>query len=82
MLNNIALIAKIGEKITIGKIKTIFQMVAIILLLGVGLGDGNLVVVGYALLYLAAGLTLLSMLQYLRVAWPDLYSGMKNEPVE
>ena len=45
----------------LGKIKTIFQMVAIILLLGVGLEDGNLVVVGYALLYLAAGLTLLSM---------------------
>ena len=66
----------------LGKIKTIFQMVAIILLLGVGPEEGYPVVVGYGLLYLAAGLTLLSMLQYLKVAWPDLYSGMKNEPVE
>ena len=66
----------------LGKIKTIFQMVAIILLLGVGPEEGYPVVVGYGLLYLAAGLTLLSMLQYLEVAWPDLYSGMKNEPVE
>ncbi len=64
----------------IAKVKTTFQMVAIILLLAGGPGFESLVVqVGYVLLYLAAALTLWSMYQYLKIAWPDLSSGMKND---
>lgn len=63
----------------LGKIKTVFQMVAIILLLGIGPEKSDAVIVGYTLLYVAAGLTLWSMYEYLRLAWPDLSSGMKNE---
>ena len=62
----------------LGKIKTIFQMVAIILLLGVGPGKSIPQILGYTLLYTAAALTLISMYQYLRLAWPDLMAGMKN----
>ena len=63
----------------LGKIKTIAQMVAIIFLLGIGTEKNNVMILGYALLYIAAGLTLISMYQYLRLAWPDLSSGMKND---
>jgi CDP-diacylglycerol--glycerol-3-phosphate 3-phosphatidyltransferase len=63
----------------LGKIKTAFQMIAIIVLLASGPDPHALqVILGYILLYAAAGLTLLSMYQYLRLAWPDLSSGMKN----
>jgi CDP-diacylglycerol--glycerol-3-phosphate 3-phosphatidyltransferase len=34
---------------------------------------------GYVLLYLAAALTLWSMYLYLKIAWPDLSSGMVND---
>ncbi|MBT5724553.1 MAG: CDP-diacylglycerol--glycerol-3-phosphate 3-phosphatidyltransferase, partial [Gammaproteobacteria bacterium] len=61
------------------KIKTVFQMIAIILLLGAGPEQSPAVMTGYVLLYISAVLTLWSMFQYLKVAWPDLYSGMKNE---
>ena len=80
----------------LGKVKTIFQMVAIILLLGAGpgpafydetlglqtlygasLGPRALAqLLGYGLLYTAALLTLWSMCEYLKLAWPDLSSGM------
>jgi len=63
----------------LGKIKTVFQMIAIILLLGAGPEQSYPVIAGYVLLYISAVLTLWSMVQYLRIAWPDLYSGMKNE---
>ncbi|MCK7543135.1 CDP-diacylglycerol--glycerol-3-phosphate 3-phosphatidyltransferase [Marinobacter bryozoorum] len=56
----------------IGKIKTTAQMVSIIMLLAVPPG----VVVawlGTGLLYLAAVLTLWSMVLYLQAAWPDLF---------
>ncbi len=62
----------------LGKIKTIFQMIAIIFLLGAGPEQNYPVFAGYGLLYISAVLTLWSMVQYLRLAWPDLYSGMKN----
>lgn len=56
----------------IGKIKTTAQMVAIVTLLAVP--PGVLVSqLGTALLYLAAGLTLWSMILYLRAAWGDLF---------
>ncbi|MFT7221117.1 MAG: CDP-diacylglycerol--glycerol-3-phosphate 3-phosphatidyltransferase [Candidatus Azotimanducaceae bacterium] len=63
----------------LGKVKTVFQMIAIILLLGLGPGENMAVDFGYFLLYVAAGLTLWSMYGYLKLAWPDLSSGMKNE---
>jgi len=63
----------------IGKIKTACQMVAIILLLGLGPIKGHAVFVGYTMLYIAAGLTLWSMYEYLKLAWPDLSSGMINK---
>jgi CDP-diacylglycerol--glycerol-3-phosphate 3-phosphatidyltransferase len=34
---------------------------------------------GYVLLYTAAALTLWSMFEYLKLAWPDLVSGMRPE---
>lgn len=64
----------------LGKIKTIFQMIAIILLLGAGPGKSDPMIVGYTLLYISAGLTLWSMYEYLKLAWPDLSSGMTNDP--
>ena len=64
----------------LGKIKTTFQMIAIIVLLMSGPGiEQPTVILGFVLLYGAAILTLWSMVQYLRLAWPDLSSGMKND---
>jgi CDP-diacylglycerol--glycerol-3-phosphate 3-phosphatidyltransferase len=65
----------------VAKVKTGFQMTAIIVLLAQGPDlTAPLVILGYLLLYVAAGLTLWSMYQYLLMAWPDLSSGMKKEP--
>ncbi len=64
----------------VGKVKTVFQMVAIIVLLASGPDLGSPIVkAGYVLLYAAAGLTLWSMYLYLKLAWPDLSSGMTKE---
>ena len=61
----------------VGKVKTIFQMVAIIVLLASGTDLGSYIVIaGYVLIYAAAALTLWSMYLYLKLAWPDLSSGM------
>jgi len=70
--------SEIGERTkvavsVIGKIKTITQMVAIVLLLyKVPLGPLPTHDVGLVLLYVAAILTLWSMFVYLRAAWPIL----------
>lgn len=56
----------------IGKIKTTMQMVAIILLLAFHASSPILMNIGVVLLYLAAILTVWSMIVYLRVAWPEL----------
>lgn len=64
----------------VGKVKTVFQMVAIIVLLASGPDlSSPIVKAGYVLLYAAAGLTLWSMYLYLKLAWPDLSSGMTKE---
>jgi CDP-diacylglycerol--glycerol-3-phosphate 3-phosphatidyltransferase len=63
----------------LGKIKTVFQMIAIIFLLGAGPGRSEPQIVGYTLLYIAAGLTLWSMFEYLKLAWPDLENGMSPD---
>lgn len=62
----------------IGKIKTGFQMVAVGFLLWYNPGLPFWVLwVSTVLLYIAAGLTLWSMCQYLKIAWPDLTSASK-----
>ncbi|WP_192034567.1 CDP-diacylglycerol--glycerol-3-phosphate 3-phosphatidyltransferase [Halomonas sp. YLGW01] len=60
---------------SIGKVKTTLQMVALLLLLG--FTPGSLIAqLGVVTLYLAAALTLWSMQQYLRAAWPHLSRSM------
>jgi CDP-diacylglycerol---glycerol-3-phosphate 3-phosphatidyltransferase len=63
----------------LGKIKTTIQMVALtVLLLYTKESPGWLLAVGGALLYVAAALTLWSMINYLKVAWGDLTSSSKG----
>lgn len=77
--------AEIGKRATVavsyvGKVKTTAQMVALFLLLYHDpIRDFPTVTVGIVLLYLAAVLTLWSMLVYLRAAWPSL-TGRKTSP--
>jgi phosphatidylglycerophosphate synthase len=58
----------------LGKLKTIMQMVAIPVLLFWDplFGVIPVAVIGTALIYVAAVLTVYSMLYYLRLAWPHL----------
>ena len=56
----------------LGKWKTAAQMLALVILLGNPPAVTFWVVLGYVLLLIAAGLTLWSMVQYLRAAWPHL----------
>lgn len=56
----------------IGKVKTTIQMISIILLLVHNPDTRSLIgITGYLLIYLAAILTLWSMVVYLRLAWPE-----------
>jgi CDP-diacylglycerol--glycerol-3-phosphate 3-phosphatidyltransferase len=64
----------------LGKIKTTFQMTAIIVLLLFPPVPGSLfTTVGYVFLYAAAILTLWSMVIYLKAAWPYLAQHEKEE---
>jgi CDP-diacylglycerol--glycerol-3-phosphate 3-phosphatidyltransferase len=75
--------AEVGKRASVavsllGKIKTILQMVAILLLL-IGRPSAHqyfphLGLIGYILLYVAAAMTIWSMLVYLKAAWKDLTS--------
>ena len=57
----------------VGKVKTVFQRVAILVLLALPADLGLLwVKLGYGLLYVAAALTLWSMVIYIQAAWPTL----------
>ena len=57
----------------VGKVKTVFQMVAILVLLALPAElDLLWVKLGYGLLYVAAALTLWSMVIYIQAAWPTL----------
>ncbi len=73
--------AEIGQRGVVevswlGKVKTTLQMVAItVLLFSVEWWPGVLQPVGLACLYLAAVMTLWSMINYLRAAWPALMQG-------
>ncbi|KPA87771.1 MULTISPECIES: CDP-diacylglycerol--glycerol-3-phosphate 3-phosphatidyltransferase [Pseudomonas] len=62
-----------------GKWKTAAQMLALVILLANPSALSFWVVVGYALLMVAAGLTLWSMVQYLRAAWPHLRINGENK---
>ncbi|MEJ2444038.1 MAG: CDP-diacylglycerol--glycerol-3-phosphate 3-phosphatidyltransferase [Exilibacterium sp.] len=76
--------AELGKRASVavsfvGKIKTTVQMVAIIVLLGVRPEAGSFpTTLGYVLLYVAASLTLWSMVVYLKAAWPDLMVASKK----
>ena len=76
--------AKLGERAQvavsiIGKIKTTVQMISLLLLLYReplwGLPTRE---TGIALLYVAAGLTLWSMVIYLKAAWPILMDNSQS----
>lgn len=62
----------------LGKVKTACQMVALVLLLWmhpnspIWIGE-----LGVVLLYIAAALTIWSMVIYLRLAWPDFVKGSR-----
>lgn len=69
--------AEVGSRASIavgyiGKIKTSMQMIAIILLLAFHANHAMIANFAIVLLYLAAILTVWSMILYLRVAWPQL----------
>jgi len=76
--------AEVGKRASvavsiIGKVKTAMQMAALTLLLAYP-PDSNswLGIVGCSLLYLAAVLTLWSMVMYLKAAWPVLTFAQKE----
>jgi len=70
--------AEIGKRISVrvshlGKIKTAVQMLSLVVLLYCGPTTHFVIIaLGYLLLYIAAILTIWSMVIYLRAAWPDL----------
>lgn len=76
--------AELGERTqvavsVIGKIKTSSQMVAIILLLYRDpIGEFPTAEVGFVLLYIAAGLTLWSMVIYMKAALPIIMSNSND----
>ncbi len=64
----------------LGKVKTGVQIAAILVLLAFPPGsDERLVWLGYVLIYLAAIMTLGSMVTYLRAAWPTLRAGLERD---
>lgn len=69
--------AELGKRTSIavnfvGKLKTAFQMIALILLLLFHVDTSLLGMLGFILLYVSAILTIWSMVIYLMIAWPRL----------
>ncbi len=69
--------AELGQRASVavsyvGKIKTTLQMVAITLLLAFHQNLTWYELLGTGLLYVAAILTIWSMIEYLKIAWPEL----------
>lgn len=70
--------AEIGKRTSVavswlGKVKTVVQMFAVIVLIYCNTEtNAFLIFIGYLLLYIAAFLTVWSMLIYLKAAWPEL----------
>ena len=63
----------------LGKIKTSLQMIAITVLLAMPpSSESPFMLAAYALLYLAALMTLWSMSVYLQAAWPTLKKGLES----
>ena len=56
----------------IGKVKTAMQMIALVLLLAFYPSSSLWGAIGFILLYVAAILTIWSMVVYLMIAWPEL----------
>jgi CDP-diacylglycerol---glycerol-3-phosphate 3-phosphatidyltransferase len=77
--------AEVGRKSSVavsflGKVKTVLQMFAIVLLLlSNPLHAGILLVSGYLALYIAALLTLWSMVVYLKAAWDDSHPTLEQK---
>lgn len=64
----------------VAKVKTMLQMVALLLLLLYKPGQAFwLEMMGSLMLYIAAALTLWSMIMYLKIAWPDLTLSTEQE---
>ena len=63
----------------LGKWKAAAQMLALVILLAVPPEFSLWVGIGYGLLYISSALTLLSMAQYLRAAWPHLSSTLEKK---
>ena len=73
--------AELGKRASIavsyiGKVKTAMQILALLVLLGSLQEWKGLVAFGVVCLYVAAALTLWSMMAYLKAAWPHLQKGM------
>lgn len=70
--------AELGKRTSIavshlGKIKTTVQMISVIILLFCNTKtNASIAILGYVLLYIAAILTIWSMVIYIKAAWPDL----------
>lgn len=63
----------------LGQVKTVFQMVAVLVLMtNPPVFDRPWVLIGYGLIYVAATMTLISMVIYMRAAWPSLVDGMRD----
>lgn len=76
--------AEIGNRASvtvnyIGKVKTTLQMLALILLITFTPSQSWWGVLGFIMLYVAAILTLWSMVIYLTIAWPELVKKGHNE---
>ncbi|MEJ2743252.1 MAG: CDP-diacylglycerol--glycerol-3-phosphate 3-phosphatidyltransferase [Gammaproteobacteria bacterium] len=73
--------AEMGKRTSVavsylGKVKTTVQMISIILLLVAPVDiQHKLTIFGYMMLYVAAALTVWSMMMYLMAAWPVLKAG-------
>lgn len=75
--------AEIGSRTSlavsyIGKAKTLVQMLALILLLAYSPDESYWGILGFILLYLAAILTLWSMIIYMMIAWPIFIKNAEN----
>jgi CDP-diacylglycerol--glycerol-3-phosphate 3-phosphatidyltransferase len=77
-------LAELGQRARVavgmlGKLKTVFQMTAIGLMLWqTPLGPIPIYQIGYMLLFLASALTIWSMISYLRAAWPVMRDDLKS----
>jgi CDP-diacylglycerol--glycerol-3-phosphate 3-phosphatidyltransferase len=73
--------AELGKRTSVavsvlGKVKTVAQMVSLVILLYCHEGVASFVLLtGYALYYVAAALTVWSMVIYFKAAWPELVAS-------